>query len=507
MTGYRGAVEVRLTGLQHLGAGSSLPQPARRTTESPPGPGASNTTVQVTCRSTTITAATDGGNPSAEQSIILIDAPNAPASASVAKRDQDDGNDSGRLVVSWSAPTTVTSLRPVHSYVVRWKCGADDYTANTPHETASSGTTTHTISGLTDGTSCTVKVNAKNYVDSTAKTNGEEGADSNEPSETPGDEPSPAQNLAITAHHDELKVDWDAPANPGGFPITGYTVQWTAGSTTQQASVAAGTTEHDITGLQSNTSYTVLVISTNDIGDDIDDLGAGETRAEQTITTRQAPVVSSVSVPEGGDDVSLRTVATATVSLSHGDVRVPNTVYFRYSVDSTPGDPTATPGTWTSLTSQDLIVDSDLAADDTITFSLSGLTGNTHYVVQSSLDSAYGASVTAQDRFRTASVLPGAPTGVELVPSGFEKLKVRWNAPNDGGTPLTKYEVHWRHAVTTDLTGTADVTGDPLALEREFDTVGDMASYDAWVFAHNLHGKVDHNLPSSEEWQARRPAR
>ena len=96
---------------------------------------------------------------------------------------------------------------------MRWKCGTDDYTANTPHETADASTTTHTITGLTNGTACTVKVNAKNYVDSTAKTHGEEGADSNEPSETPGDEPSPAQNLTITPHHDELEVDWDAPAD------------------------------------------------------------------------------------------------------------------------------------------------------------------------------------------------------------------------------------------------------------------------------------------------------
>ena len=267
-------------------------------------------------------------------------------------------------------------------------------------------------------------------------------------------------------------------------------MQWTNGGTTQDASVAAGTTEYDITGLDSNASYTVLVISTNAIGDDTDDLGTGETRAEQTITTRMAPVVSSVSSSRRAAMTrALRTVATATVSLSHGDVRAgERDIYFRYSVDSTPDGPTATPGSWTSLTSQDLTVDSDLAADDTITFSLTGLTGNTHYVVQSSLATAYTAAVTAQDRFRTASVPPGAPTGVEVVPSGFEKLKVRWNAPDDGGTPLTKYEVHWRHAVTQDLTGTADVTGDPLSLEHEFSTVGDMSSYDAWVFAHNLHG-------------------
>ena len=446
-------------------------------------------TVQVTAFNDNNSGATDGGNPSTSQDIILIDLPNAPASATVAKRDADDGGDSGKLVVSWSAPTTVNDLHPVHAYVVRWKCGSDDYTANTPHETANASTTDYTISGLTNGTSCTVKVNAKNYVNSTAKTLGEEGPDSSEPSETPGDEPSPARNLAITAHHDELVVNWDAPADLGGFPITGYTVKWTTGGTTQEASVAAGTTEYDITGLQSNTSYTVLVISTNAIGDDTDDLGTGETRAEQTITTRMAPVVSSVTVPEGGDDTALRTVATATVSLAHGDVRNANTIYFRYSVDSTPGGATATPGGWTSLTSQDLTVDSDLAADDTITFSLSSLTGNTHYVVQSSLDSTYTAAVTAQDRFRTASLPPGAPTGLELKSGEFEKLTLQWEAPDDGGTPITGYRVHWEHVESPGfINGSFVVTGDPVPLRHTFSTVGDMSVYDAWVFAINLHG-------------------
>ena len=445
-------------------------------------------TVQVTAYNDNNDGDTDGGNPSTSADIILIDVPNAPTSVGVDKRDVDDGADSGKLVVTWSAPTTVTSLLPVHSYVVRWKCGSEEYTANTPHETADASTTTHTISGLTNGTECTVKVNAKNYVDSTAKTLGEEGADSSEPQETPGDEPSPAQSLSITEHHDELEVDWDAPDDLGGFPILGYTVQWTAGGTTQEAAVAAGTTEYDITGLNSNTSYTVLVISTNAIGSDVDDLG-GASKAEQTVTTRMAPVISSVSVPDGGDIVALRTDATATVTLSHGDTRVANEVFFRHSVDSTPDGATATPGTWTSLSSQDLTVDSALAADDTITFSMMGLlTGNTHYVVQSSLVSTFTAAVTAEDRFRTASVKPGAPTGVEVVPSGLKKLTVRWDAPDDGGTPITKYEVHWRHAENHDLTGTADEADTPPALEHEFEALSDMASYDAWVFAYNLHG-------------------
>ena len=410
--------------------------------------------------------------PSDEREVRLLDVPNAPTGVGVTR------GDGGELVVSWTAPTT-DALHPVDSYVVRWKSGTDDY--GSPRVAEGITALTHTITGLTNGTEYTVKVNAKNTIG--------EGADSNEPKETPGDEPSPARNLAITPHHNELVVTWDEPSDDGGFPITGYTVQWETGGTTQEAALAAGTLMHSIQGLQSETSYTVLVISTNAIGDDIDDLDAGEVRAQITISTRPAPRVSSVDVPEGGDDVTKRTLATATVAVAHGDVRNANVVNFRYSIDSTPDGANATPVGWQSLTSQSVTVDSDLAADDTVEFNLSGLTGNTNYVVQSSLDNSFPVGEFAEDRFRTASVKPGTPTGLELVPGELSKLTLRWEAPDDGGTPITSYRVHWAFADAPSVdSGDFEVTGNPPPLSYEFATIGDQTTYEAWVFAINLHG-------------------
>ena len=146
--------------------------------------------------------------PSDEGEVRLLDVPNAPTGVGVVR------GDGGELVVTWTAPTT-DDLHPVDSYVVRWKCGTDDYGASRVAE----GITvlTHTITGLINGTECTVKVNAKNTIG--------EGAVSNDPSETPGDEPSPARSLAITPHHNELVVTWQEPADDSGFPITGYAVQ------------------------------------------------------------------------------------------------------------------------------------------------------------------------------------------------------------------------------------------------------------------------------------------
>ena len=136
-----------------------------------------------------------------------------------------------------------------------------------------------------------------------------------------------------------------------------------------------------------------------------------------------------------------------------------------------------------------MTVDSDLAADDTVEFNLSGLTGNTNYVVQSSLDNSFPVGEFAEDRFRTASVKPGTPTGLELVPGELSKLTLRWEAPDDGGTPITSYRVHWAFADAPSVdSGDFEVTGNPPPLSYEFATIGDQTTYDAWVFAINLHG-------------------
>ena len=162
---------------------------------------------------------------------------------------------------------------------------------------------------------------------------------------------------------------------------------------------------------------------------------------------------------------------------------------FRYSIDSTPDGANATPVGWQSLTSQSVTVDSDLAADDTVEFNLSGLTGNTNYVVQSSLDNSFPVGEFAEDRFRTASVKPGTPTGLELVPGELSKLTLRWEAPDDGGTPITSYRVHWAFADAPSVdSGDFEVTGNPPPLSYEFATIGDQTTYEAWVFAINLHG-------------------
>ena len=128
---------------------------------------------------------------------------------------------------------------------------------------ASSTTTAHRITGLTNGTTYTVRVAAVNAQGT--------GAWSAEATGIPvmggaGQVPGAPTGLTLTAGAGALTGNWTAPANAGGSVITSYRVQWKSGveswdSTTREAS--STTTAHRITGLTNGTTYTVRVAAVN----------------------------------------------------------------------------------------------------------------------------------------------------------------------------------------------------------------------------------------------------
>ena len=65
-------------------------------------------------------------------------------------------------------------------------------------------------------------------------------------------------------------VSWTAPTLPTGLPITGYSIQYKirgmSDSTYLNVTVGAGTTQRDITGLQSSTEYRIIVATRTVLG-------------------------------------------------------------------------------------------------------------------------------------------------------------------------------------------------------------------------------------------------
>ena len=65
-----------------------------------------------------------------------------------------------------------------------------------------------------------------------------------------------------------IRVSWTATP-PTGLPITGYSIQYKirgSGMTYVNVTVGAGTTQRDITGLQSSTQYQIRVATITGLG-------------------------------------------------------------------------------------------------------------------------------------------------------------------------------------------------------------------------------------------------
>ena len=165
-----------------------------------------------------------------------------------------------QLVVTWTAVDTATG------YTVQWTSGGQGYNTTNRQATVTSGTTTsHTITGLANGTEYTVQVSA-------TRTGANDGPPSDEMTGTPFTTPPPpppvtdlAQVLGVgvAPGNAQLVVTWTAVDT-----ATGYTVQWTSGSQgyntgDRQATVTSGsTTRYTIPSLTNGTAYTVRVIAT-----------------------------------------------------------------------------------------------------------------------------------------------------------------------------------------------------------------------------------------------------
>ena len=212
---------------------------------------------------------------------ISVDSlPGAPTITSVAPGD-------GKLTVSWDAPTdkgySGGSEGVISGYTVYWGTNSGLTTSTADgSEAAQTGTTSHEITGLTNGQTY--------YVIVTATTGAGPGPASTADSGAPiaNSLPEAPANININPGDTKLTVSWDAPANKGIYNgiagvIDEYTVYWdtssgvTTGSTNKQTVQA---TSYEITGLTNNQTYYVIVTATT---------GAGEGPAPTAVSGTPVP--------------------------------------------------------------------------------------------------------------------------------------------------------------------------------------------------------------------------
>ena len=198
-----------------------------------------------TTYSVTVTATNEIGTSAASQSASGTPAyiPGAPVAVRTVREDS-------RILVSWDPPASDGGLR-VTGYTLLWV--APDGSTNSAETTA----TSHTIDGLTNGTTYGITVSATNEVGTSVTADPVRA--------TPARPPGPLAHAEIAIGHESLLVSWQPPTDDGGLPVRSYTLSWVSpdGAVT---SIDTTHTSHAIDGLIGGAAYTVTILANNEMG-------------------------------------------------------------------------------------------------------------------------------------------------------------------------------------------------------------------------------------------------
>ena len=254
--------------------------------------------------------------------ITVNDSPDAPEMPTVTPTT----NTSGSLDVMWDAPADNNS--PILYYEVQHKAtDATDWVV--PNTRVLSGTS-HTFTGLTDGTSYDFQVQAINAVGMSGYSPTGMGT----PMASGAVPAAPAMPTVTAGGRGELVVSWTAPA-ANGSTITGYDVQyWMDGEDRRQRDGVAGTTA-TLTELGDSMEYMVRVRAVSNNGDSpwseagtgttapapaTPDRGRGQITAFELVgdgvSEKTIGGVERYHVPEGSQDVDL----SVTVQWTHAEI-------------------------------------------------------------------------------------------------------------------------------------------------------------------------------------------
>ncbi|HZV25778.1 MAG TPA: fibronectin type III domain-containing protein, partial [Acidothermaceae bacterium] len=315
--------------------------------------------------------------------------PNSPDSTTIVANGQN-----ASIVATWLAPNDNGS--PITGYTATAFSAA---TAGTQITTCStSGALTCTLTGLTNGTTYYVSLQALNSAGLSAR--------SDRVAATPSLYPSAVSNLTATPGNGQVALTW-APGSTGASAITDYTL-WssTGGAYTQFSDVTAPTTSATVTGLTNGTAYTFETFAVNSNGPGPGAISAAVTPA----TVPDAPAIITV--------VPGNTSATATWTAPVNDGGAPITGYV------------LTPSIGVPVT-----------VGNVLTGTVTGLTNGTAYTITvAAINSAgTGAQSSASSSVTPLLTAPGAPAITTATPANTQIL-LTWTAPTDtGGDPITGY--------------------------------------------------------------------
>ena len=310
-------------------------------------------------------------------------------------------------------PTNLTAVPQDRIVTVGWQAPTNNGGASITSYTATSSpggltcTTTFgtvcIVSGLTNGTSYTFTVTARN-------SEGSSSASTASSQVIPNIVPDAPTDVAAVYGNTQATVSWSAPTANAGTAILNYTVEaYAAGNSfpLRIYAASASATSHLATGLTNGIKYTFKVRASNAMGQGALSVASNE------ITPRTIPS------------------APATPSVTRGDAKVtvnwsaPNNggaAIISYIVESSAGLHSCT----TNATSCEI----------------AGLTNGTSYNFRVRATNSEGDSLWSPlSASVIPNVVPNPPTNITVL-YGNAQATVSWSAPSpNGGTAITSYTV------------------------------------------------------------------
>ncbi len=305
-----------------------------------------------------------------------------------------------QLLLSWDHPQNST----ITKYQYRYKA-AGSYGSWTDMAGSGSGTTSHTVGGLSNGTEYTLQIRSANAHGSSPE--------SAEVSESPATVPRKPTGFAAAAGNMAAALSWDDPSDS---TITQYQYRQKAGkgtygSWTAMAGSGASTTSHTVGSLTNNAAYTFRIRALNATG-------RGTASDEASATPLGPPArPTGLRAAHGYKQVRLTWTDPGNATITK----------WEYQYKTGGGY-----GSWISI--------SDSAS--TTGHTVKNLTNGTLYTFRIRALSRSGASSASPEVSATPSVLPPSkPTGL-TAEAGSAKAYLKWNDPNDAS--ITKWEYQYK---------------------------------------------------------------
>ncbi len=291
--------------------------------------------------------------------------------------------------------------------------------------------TTHTVSGLTNGTRYAFRVRAVNRVGAGSASNraaatpaggGGGPVVSFGPIATPARTPGAPGGLSATPGDRQVTLTWTA-ASANGSAITRYQYQRDGGSWDDIEDSSATTTAHTVEGLTNGTRYAFSVRAVNGVG-------FGEASDSVSAAPAGTPGAPGSLIATPGDrQVTLTwTAASANGSAITG---------YQLQQDS---------GSWT-----------DIAGISATTTTVGDLENGSEYAFRVRAVNGVGSGEASDSVSATPAGTPGAPGSLSATP-GDRQVTLTWTAAAANGSAITGYQLQQDGGSWNDIAGSSATT-------------------------------------------------